>query len=736
MTDAASLRESTIRLIIKSQPTATLVMLSRLSIHRSTRRGYLFQEFPRGRFGIKRCRTLSGSSRDFDSGSPYVNTTMREFRTKSRWVGATVFPLLSFALCSSPTLALAFSSSSQHPNGSRSFTSQQATASSNNNAVEIGPLSPIVEKLDNSWPRQLAPETKENLLKSQSHEKLSPATDDNRTKRPVFNGHYVPVKPTGLRNPRLILYSQDVAHNLLGLSDEQVSSDEFLKWVSGNLVLGETWATPYALSIMGSKYTSNCPYGTGDGYGDGRAISIAEFNGYELQLKGAGTTPFHRGADGRAVLRSSIREFLASEAMHWLGIPTTRALSLIVSENGETVNRPWYSDNVAIQIPPMDDPRLEQYSDDQKREIISRLRNQKADPNQMVTEPCAITCRVAPSFTRIGHLDLFARRAERKSMQNAEKTDSRFDTSTEEWKELEQMIWHACYREYRKEAYDPFFEKNDIASAATVLLEKSAEKLATMVAHWIRVGFVQGNFNADNNLIGGYTMDYGPFGWVEEYNPLYAKWTGSGEHFGFMNQPNAGYANYHVLVSSVVPVIAAAKGEEDPDKVGQPFMERAQKIFAQKVDETFRLKLGFKKDADVADEVYRSLEPLLRSSRVDWTLFWRQLTYVAEDFPDLQSTDYEGMMSKLEDNELDDDSLSNPFYEALKPELRRQWVAWIEHWREALRAANSGDVTSNDEIHRRMRSTNPKYVLREWMLVDAYSAAGAGDETILHELYK
>ena len=90
---------------------------------------------------------------------------------------------------------------------------------------------------------------------------------------------------------------------------------------------------------MGTRYTNNCPYGTGNGYGDGRAISIGEMHGYELQLKGAGTTPFHRGADGRAVLRSSIREFLASEAMHYLGVSTTRALSLVVSRD-ETVMRP------------------------------------------------------------------------------------------------------------------------------------------------------------------------------------------------------------------------------------------------------------------------------------------------------------------------------------------------------------------------------------------------------------
>lgn len=484
---------------------------------------------------------------------------------------------------------------------------------------------------------------------------------------------------------------------------------------------------------MGNKYTNNCPYGTGDGYGDGRAISIAEFNGYELQLKGGGRTPFCRGADGRAVLRSSIREFLGSEAMHWLGVPTTRALSLIVSEKGEVVNRPWYSEDLALQIPTMDDPRLDQYTDEQKREIISRLRNQKADPNQMITEPCAITCRVAPSFCRIGHLDLFARRAEKKSMENAENIDSRYDTSTTEWKELEDMVWHACYREYRKEAYDPYVESNDIAGAATAFLEQSAEKLATMVAHWIRVGFAQGNFNADNCLVGGYTMDYGPFGFMEEYNPLFAKWTGSGDHFGFMNQPNAAFANYNVLVSSVVPVIAAAKGEEDPDVVGQPFMEQAQRIFKQRVDETFRTKLGLPKDADVGDDIFKSLESLLRISRVDWTLFWRQLTYVARDFPDMSSTDYEDMMVTLENSEVDSNSDSSPFYETLDPKLRRQWIAWIEQWRDALQS-----VRENDDVgaYERMRMANPKYVLREWMLVDAYSAAGSGDEAFLQELYE
>ena len=154
-------------------------------------------------------------------------------------------------------------------------------------------------------------------------------------------------------------------------------------------------------------------------------------------------------------------------------------------------------------------------------------------PNILITEKCAITCRVAPSFVRVGHVDLFARRAERASQVNGKE---RFDTSTPEWKELEDMIWHACYREYRDTAYDPFIGKKDLVGASKVLLEESAHRLAAMVAGWVRVGFAQGNFNADNCLVGGRTMDYGPFGWMEEYNPVFAKWTGSGEHFGFLNQ--------------------------------------------------------------------------------------------------------------------------------------------------------------------------------------------------------
>lgn len=461
-------------------------------------------------------------------------------------------------------------------------------------------------------------------------------------------------------------------------------------------------------------------------------MSIAEFNGYELQLKGGGKTPFHRGADGRAVLRSSIREFLASEAMHSLGVATTRALSLVRSQL-DTVQRPWYSEDAVLRIPDMDDIRLAQYSEGQRRQIIQQLRaNQKADPNILISEPCAITCRVATSFTRIGHFDLFARRVEQADIRAAQANEDKypgFAIDSREWKELVELLWHACKREFKEEAYDPFIDSNNAAGAAEKLLELSAKGIATMVAHWVRVGFAQGNFNADNCLVAGKTMDYGPFGFMEEFSPTFAKWTGSGQHFGFLNQPTAGFVNYQVLVESLSPIIAAARGDETTEKVIVEKVEMAQTIFSDALDTAIRSKLGLPSDADAGDDLWESLKDLMTKARVDWTIFWRQLTYVMRDFPDLESEDYGDMMSLLEGNTSKPDD--GAFYEALTPEARRQWIEWIKEWRDVVKLTK----LDSEVVQEKMRMSNPKFVLREWMLVEAYSAAADEDCDILNQLY-
>jgi uncharacterized protein YdiU (UPF0061 family) len=259
-----------------------------------------------------------------------------------------------------------------------------------------------------------------------------------------------------------------------------------------------------------------------------------------------------------------------------------------------------------------------------------------------------------------------------------------------------------------------------------IVFMSAARRIATMVANWVRVGFAQGNFNADNCLVGGKTMDYGPFGWLEEFTDLFAKWTGSGQHFGFLNQPAAGFANFQVLAESVAPVIMAATDPgNNPDELIEKIMEEAQVVFRLKVDEVFRTKLGLDKDADVGDDLWEGLKPLLRKSRVDWTLFWRQLTYVAQTFSDLESTDYEDMMKTLEGQ-----GEASPFYEPLSPEVRQEWLAWIEQWRDVLQGIEATNA------YETMRTANPKFVLREWMLVDAYSLAAEGDDSILKELFE
>lgn len=174
------------------------------------------------------------------------------------------------------------------------------------------------------------------------------------------------------------------------------------------------------------------------------------------------------------------------------------------------------------------------------------------------------------------------------------------------------------------------------------------------------------------------------------------------------------------------------------DDVVDTWMMRAKVTFQQKASETFRVKLGFAKDNEAVDKLWEELEPLLRGSRVDWTLFWRQLTYVARDFPDIHSTDYEGMMSVLEACEgRDEDRVLpdwSPFYEKMSMELRKMWITWIRMWRDALKA--NADGSGGNGYYDRMRVENPKYVLREWMLVDAYRTASKGDYSLLEELHK
>jgi len=294
--------------------------------------------------------------------------------------------------------------------------------------------------------------------------------------RQVFSGHYVTVNPTPIPKPKYIAHSKNFFKEL-GFDDELAKSDDFMKMFSGDIsnvpkpMSKVGWATGYALSIFGTEYYQQCPFGTGNGYGDGRAVSILEAvindKRWEMQLKGGGRTPYCRGADGRAVLRSSIREFLAQEHMHDLGIPTSRSLSLYTSKS-EQVSRPWFSKG--------------SYS---------------KDPDRMINEDVAITTRVASSFLRVGQIELFARRTRKNEHENAKE-------------ELKKIVLHLIEREYSNDIDDNL----DLEEKIVLLALEFRKRLTALIANWIRVGYCQGNFNSDNCAAGGFTLDYGPFGLV------------------------------------------------------------------------------------------------------------------------------------------------------------------------------------------------------------------------------
>ncbi len=335
----------------------------------------------------------------------------------------------------------------------------------------------------------------------------------NKTARQVKSGHYVEVCPTSLPAPRYVIHSQAL-FQALGLTEEVASDPAFMQFFTGDLDSGveaanadslsatlrpKGWATGYALSIYGQEMVNNCPFRTGNGYGDGRAISVLEVlladgQHWEFQLKGGGATPYCRGGDGRAVLRSSIREFLASEAMAALGVPSARALCLFVS-GSETVTRPWYSPGAKTE-----------------------------EPDRMVDEPAAITTRAAPSFLRVGQVELFGRRA-------------RHNAHPRALAELEAIFLHALDREYPDLAAALRGPEVTLADKVVAMAREFGVRLSHLVAHWIRVGYCQGNFNSDNCALGGRTLDYGPFGFMEAYDPAFQMWIGGGEHFAFMNQP-------------------------------------------------------------------------------------------------------------------------------------------------------------------------------------------------------
>ncbi|MFP3978490.1 protein adenylyltransferase SelO [Marinobacter sp. KMM 10035] len=504
------------------------------------------------------------------------------------------------------------------------------------------------------------------------------ATENGRDHAPrqVLSGHYVPVVPTPIENPEYVAHSFNLFREL-GFADELAKTDDFMAMFSGDLSsvpapmskLG--WASGYALSIMGTEYVQQCPFQTGNGYGDGRAISVLEAvtNGqrWEMQLKGGGPTPYCRGGDGRAVLRSSVREFLAQEHMHALGVPTSRSLSLYVSKT-EKVRRPWYSEG-------------------------SRSR----DPDTLVLEPVAISTRVAPSFIRVGQLELFGRRARKNEHPQA-------------MAELEQIVLHLIEREYSAEIDSKLSLQDKVVALALAF----RGRLASLVANWIRVGFCQGNFNSDNCAAGGYTLDYGPFGFCDAFNPRFQPWTGGGEHYAFLNQPVAAEANFHMFCVALQPLLT-----EHPQCLQQlnQIREHFAGVMQAEMEAMWAAKLGLEAfDPDL----FRSLAELMMQTPADYTLFFRELSALPDNIGPLKKSFYRSQAYAADSGGFD-----------------KRWSAWLEQWKALAgvdKAANGACVRSGEGSLSRMKQVNPKYSLRDWQVVPAYEQAEAEDYELLREL--
>jgi len=466
----------------------------------------------------------------------------------------------------------------------------------------------------------------------------------NKRPRQVPGCCYSQVEPTPVRDPHLLAWSDDFAATL-GLARPSE------RGAAVNVLAGNALAPnmkPFAARYGGHQFG----HWAGQ-LGDGRAISLGEIatpNGdWEIQLKGAGPTPYSRRADGRAVLRSSLREFLCSEAMHWLGVPTTRALSLVAT--GDSVVRDMFYDGNAQ------------------------------------AEPGAIVARVAPTFIRFGNFEIMASLGEEENLR---------------------ALADYTIRHHYAELGEP--------SQAVYLhwYEEVCRRTAVMIAHWMTVGFVHGVMNTDNMSILGVTIDYGPYGWLEPFDPDWTPNTTdfSGRRYAFGQQPSIALWNLVRLAEAISPLVANI---EDFRRG----LEIYQSTFAETHHAMLLGKLGLTA-TDEDDRLIADLHGAMAASMVDMTIFFRSLSHASAEI--------------LSDGENDDTVFSNLLQacsysdptNADKENLRQ----WLRRYAKRLRE----ETASAESIREKMLAANPKYVLRNYLAQNAIEAAEAGDLSVLQTL--
>jgi uncharacterized protein YdiU (UPF0061 family) len=451
--------------------------------------------------------------------------------------------------------------------------------------------------------------------------------------RQVANACYTRVEPTPVAAPRLLGWSHALGQ-FLGIARPGVS-DTNAQVLAGNRVLPDM--KPYAARYGGHQF------GTWAGQlGDGRAITLGEIiatdgTRQELQLKGAGRTPYSRTADGRAVLRSSLREFVCSEAMHFLGVPTTRALSLVAT--GEEVIRDMFYDG------------------------------------HPAPEPGAVVCRVAPSFVRFGNFQIHAAHNELDSL-----------------KRLADYVMRMHYPGL--DSYEKLFQE-------------LCRRTGLLMADWMRLGFVHGVMNTDNMSILGLTIDYGPYGWLEPYDPQWTPNTTDAHtrRYCYGNQPQIAQWNLARLAEALLPLNPErAALEEGLTIYAETFNSAWQRALAQKLG---LVALGRPGD----DQLVSDLFVLLYEVETDFTIFFRNLAAVPLDADD-------------------DEALLAPLRPAFYAKASGGMPAWLRRY--VARVRDDGMAVSARV--ERMNSVNPKYVFRNYIAKLAIDALERGDASVMERL--
>lgn len=472
--------------------------------------------------------------------------------------------------------------------------------------------------------------------------------------RQVAGAVWSRVMPTPVQAPTLLAHSREVAEEL-GFTPGQLASPAFAEVFGGNTLLP-------GMDPVASNYGGH-QFGHWAGQlGDGRAISLGECitaagGRRELQLKGAGMTPYSRSADGRAVLRSSIREFLCSEAMHHLGVPTTRALSLV--STGEAVVRDMFYDG------------------------------------HPAPEPGAIVCRVAPSFLRFGHFELPYAAGDLELLRRLADfciwRDFPHLLGARAAEPLDALRRAGAFDETR---YGDWFEEVCVRTARTV-------------AHWMRVGFVHGVLNTDNMSILGLTIDYGPYGWIDDFDPDWTPNTtdAQGRRYRFGWQPRVAHWNLSRLAQALSPLF----GDVAPLQAG---LDRYVEAWQAAEREVVAGKLGLARCRDGDLALMERLQALMQSAQVDMAIWFRAL-------------------AELDPAQPSRTPMADGFYDA---SLREAHAADLEQWLRDYALRLRDDPLDAAARRARMRASNPKYVLRNYLAQQAIDQAAAGDPSGIADL--